>query len=1144
LQQPGWAASVVVTPGSRPVLQHISPDTRQFVLLPIDQSGAVRLSQERIAFLGLPQKLDPTRALTRRLHTRNAIGFPFKVPAEPERARNAIFEAMPAYLMLSTDPPRSYSRYWLPLADLQGLGLDLPNTLDLILQTIGKSDHRSDEDTRIVIDVDAGIGRDLLVDLRARVERAAGREPLGLERAFAEADIQPSEETAALFRLAANRMLQQKPGLDNGRISTRLVLFGLLLAPVRPFHESWSASWAKGSPEAFAELAGRYFRDFPRGSADSPPLPPVIFSRECLALLSLARERAAGEPLALLHIADALIEQAERDTRQQTSSRRVMAAAEVDPTALRAAFSAAVAGRTAAAQGAMQPSGPSEPPSPAVADHPPQPRDFYTAPIDDRPNWHSDVLRAKAEANALARIVALRDTQAPLAIGIFGDWGAGKSTFMESIERIVGELQGKEPYCSKIVQIRFNAWHYIETNLWASLVSHIFTELDHNLRGDEKIGDRVTELYERLTTAQRMQVETARQVIASKHALDEARALARQALASPSVDASLGIGSLVREALETFYANLSPEDQQKLDRAARVLDISKGVEALQRADEALRKGQALVARGRLVLGELGRSWKEGDRAPLIWGAALLLSFILAVLLGKTIASHLGERFGWLGGIGTVLLAVTAALSRLQRVAGGVLGLFERAYRNREEARQVAVAAAERAVAARQTQLAEAVAALRSATPFSRITQFIRDKAADETYAKHLGLVAMIRRDFETLTQCIVEEKTLAEAAPTLSKEDRKAVEEAQKIAKGNQPAGQSDDAKKDGAETVDSALKPYGRIVLYIDDLDRCTTEKVVEVLQAVHLLLAFKLFIVVVAVDYRWMRGALAQAYGGQIKVADDGGRSATAADYLEKIFQIPYWVRRLDRDTSGLFLADLIKQTREKKPPRARSETEKTAAPSASGSAVPPLGPLGTQTPAQPPGNDTSAPPPPAPPDSARQPSAAEHLGPAAGASRVAGREALPSAPAPTPIEISGEEEELLCELARYAGRTPRQLKRFFNVYRVLKASSDGAEMPWRAVIPLLAVATAAPDRFGELSLAFNRASDLGVLKKALESCGAFERGGLAPELGFMDGAVTLDQLKQQAPLVARFSFFEQDWSRGRPQSRRQPERISAGL
>ena len=61
---------------------------------------------------------------------------------------------------------------------------------------------------------------------------------------------------------------------------------------------------------------------------------------------------------------------------------------------------------------------------------------------------------------------------------------------------------------------------------------------------------------------------------------------------------------------------------------------------------------------------------------------------------------------------------------------------------------------------------------------------------------------------------------------------------------------------RDGDDRDDDApewdTRPIERIVLYIDDLDRCPPERVVEVLQAVHLLLAFELFVVVVAVDAR----------------------------------------------------------------------------------------------------------------------------------------------------------------------------------------------------------------------------------------------------------------------------------------------------
>ncbi len=51
---------------------------------------------------------------------------------------------------------------------------------------------------------------------------------------------------------------------------------------------------------------------------------------------------------------------------------------------------------------------------------------------------------------------------------------------------------------------------------------------------------------------------------------------------------------------------------------------------------------------------------------------------------------------------------------------------------------------------------------------------------------------------------------------------------------------------------IDWDLPELNRIVLYIDDLDRCPPKRVVEVLQAVHLLLAFELFVVVVGVDAR----------------------------------------------------------------------------------------------------------------------------------------------------------------------------------------------------------------------------------------------------------------------------------------------------
>ena len=98
-----------------------------------------------------------------------------------------------------------------------------------------------------------------------------------------------------------------------------------------------------------------------------------------------------------------------------------------------------------------------------------------------------DLLGITRDVNALASLVAAYKVEPPLAIGLFGEWGSGKSHFMRQMKKRVEKLSRharKSPlpqkdvgYYKNIVQIEFNAWHYIEGNLWASLVDHIFANL-------------------------------------------------------------------------------------------------------------------------------------------------------------------------------------------------------------------------------------------------------------------------------------------------------------------------------------------------------------------------------------------------------------------------------------------------------------------------------------------------------------------------------------------------------------------------------------------------------------------------------------------------------------------------------------------
>ena len=92
----------------------------------------------------------------------------------------------------------------------------------------------------------------------------------------------------------------------------------------------------------------------------------------------------------------------------------------------------------------------------------------------------------------------------------------------------------------------------------------------------------------------------------------------------------------------------------------------------------------------------------------------------------------------------------------------------------------------------------------------------------------------------------------------------------------------------------DDQLPKIDRIVLYIDDLDRCPPKRVVEVLEAVHLILALELFVVIIAVDPRWLLQSLRLHYADLLQ--DEGELEetweSTHSTVPEKMIQIPVHV------------------------------------------------------------------------------------------------------------------------------------------------------------------------------------------------------------------------------------------------------------
>jgi hypothetical protein len=256
--------------------------------------------------------------------------------------------------------------------------------------------------------------------------------------------------------------------------------------------------------------------------------------------------------------------------------------------------------------------------------------------------------------------------------------------------------------------------------------------------------------------------------------------------------------------------------------------------------------------------------------------------------------------------------------------------------------------------------------------------------------------------------------------------------------------------KSKDAPAVEQAS--FERVVLYIDDLDRCRPDKVVDVLQAVHLLLTFPLFVVIVAVDTRWVSKALEQHYGSLIYAENSDASQkglASAGDYLEKIFQVPYWVRPMEDEASRAFLEARVSEVVEAPKPKGHDDSaHENDVPGGSGSSDEP-----------PPRSKEE--------EEEEQPEIVnDPKGDSAKSSPGSTKPEEPTAVIRS-ISLTPAEKSFMSLIATSVATTPRRSLRFLNVYRVIKAGLDGAAIDklenragYRALMVQLAIATSSPN------------------------------------------------------------------------------------
>lgn len=715
---------------------------------------------------------------------------------------------------------------------------------------------------------------------------------------------------------------------------------------------------------------------------------------------------------------------------------------------------------------------------------------------------NEDFLNIDDDAIAIAKVLCAKDASPPLAFGLFGEWGSGKTFFMHRIHRHVESLTSRvadsgvetnRAYQSKVAQIWFNAWNYQDGKLWASLVNHVFVGLKQELKRFNK--DTADEEFKKLMER-----------------LDEGRVIEKSLKSS-----SVKINALENQEIEITQridalnsVNESIQEQEP-DESLKIQTIEKlkghdiDIEAIfkiEGAEEKLTSNLGNIEQVKDIVEKLSkfavierlkqwlRFFTRNRNATLLLVVSVFLIVIVCAILIKY-----NNVLGSIGATMTLMLSIMSArlskFGKFLKLIDSIKQDIDKVSEENHKAVQQKLEQNLKEMQKLKIQQLEIQAEIDSSQKeFDQLnarygkasdetfTSFIFDRAASSDYKSHLGLLNLVRRDFSRLNKLLTSQE--------------------------------------------DSSLPKIDRIVLYIDDLDRCEPEIVVDVLQAIHLMLAFPLFMVVVGVDARWLGRSLKRRYTFLVHEKDDKNNhdldhyAASTHDYLEKIFQIPFWLKRMDGKRANDMMKALLTTRQNKNDKRQGIAVDIMAQPSQHDSLI--------ET-----GNEE-------PVAELFEDSEDQEIGYV----EVEDSDELliNNLISTRSLEMSDPELQFFQQLGAIVGRSPRAVKRFINLYRILKASHKKARVVgfseqnggFQVPLFLLAVICGSPKEAEQLFRFFKQQVDNNCLHHTLvDASNYLETAGWLRLINALNesidiiGTFELKSIKDWIPDVARFSYRE---------------------
>jgi hypothetical protein len=708
-----------------------------------------------------------------------------------------------------------------------------------------------------------------------------------------------------------------------------------------------------------------------------------------------------------------------------------------------------------------------------------------------------DRLNIVSEVNALAEAIALKDMNPPMVVGVMGGWGAGKSFVLHLIENRVQEIRCERvepadetgesdfPFVGHPYLIRFDAWTYAKGNLWASLMQQVFFELDRQVGLEQTLAKELdisltddTEIWRVLSRLTGEEQDRLLKTDLGQEALGIVARFDRGQIAESQLWGVLE--TLKKQEIEELRVAETGLEKKRVERDMARRELGQAIDAQIERDARRSTWMAVTDEflkaayeawsdqaSKREPGSEMETGPETDTAPptfaqvegtIRWYQKLFkeplsvaIAFILFALVGLIVAVIAGlglPRGVTFTAIVGALGSAWTGLSRFRGWATDAGRRFEEAKTAnrrldesmRDELMEAALSLARAAEGAEPTQaeaddevegerpvadgsepmpaeVAEKARALAGldidfesqemevemrrqrvgmAARHGNLLDFVRQRLEGRIYEDKLGLLHQVKSDLEDLSSALLRD---------------------------------------DSADDLFPRGKP--RIILLIDDLDRCPPDKVVEVLEAAQLLVKTPLFVVVIAMDVRYITRALEKVYQDVlVRWGEPSG-----LDYIEKIIQIPYRVRPVSEAAVGSFLWSQMS------PERPGGE--------------PPPGAVGAP----------SAPPPvvdPSQPSRPREFDEGEQGGTPIARSNQSELRVLPN----RTLRFSVNDHELISACCASFEVSPRTMKRLVNVFKLLKiiwyrqGLDDGPEPDVKqAMLALLVIAARFPEPMRQL-------------------------------------------------------------------------------